>query len=197
MLRSDDEKIRVQEATDVVQLIGEHVSLRPRGKEFLGLCPFHDDKNPSMHVSPVKQIYKCFSCGAGGDVFSFVMNYHKLSFPEALRYLAERAGITLKPIQPARSSGLGAGGAGIDAGGHPDVEQNPGGEVSDRQKILTANDQAMRFFTAQLRDPQRGELAQRYLQERGISGEMVEAFQLGYAPDAWDTLTLRVAGLKV
>ena len=91
----DDLKRQVQEATDIIQLIGEQVTLRPKGKEFACLCPFHEDRNPSMFVSPQKQIYKCFVCGAGGDVFSFVMNYHKLSFPEAMKVLAERAGIEL------------------------------------------------------------------------------------------------------
>src|SRR3990172_13104369 len=91
-----DQKDQVQQANDIVALIGESVALKSRGREFLGLCPFHDDKHPSMHVSPAKQIYKCFSCGAGGDVFSFMMNYHKMTFPEALKHLAQRAGIQLE-----------------------------------------------------------------------------------------------------
>src|SRR5690625_6149964 len=103
MAASEHDKLQVQQATDIVRLIGEQVALKPKGREFLGLCPFHDDQNPSLHVSPVKQIYKCFSCGAGGDVFSFMMNYHKLSFPEALQFLAERGGIAISNNQNSNS----------------------------------------------------------------------------------------------
>src|SRR5690606_28692777 len=92
-----DDRQRVLDATDIVQLIAEHVTLRPKGREYVGLCPFHDDHKPSMNVVPHKQIYHCFSCGAGGDAFAFVMNYHKMGFREALEHLAQRAGIELTP----------------------------------------------------------------------------------------------------
>src|SRR5687767_14578717 len=89
----------VREATDLVRLIGEHVSLRPKGREHVGLCPFHDDKNPSFAVVTHKgnAFYKCHSCGAGGDAFDFVMAYHRMDFGEALHYLADRASVTLQP----------------------------------------------------------------------------------------------------
>ncbi|MCK4626931.1 MAG: DNA primase, partial [Phycisphaerae bacterium] len=86
---------QVQQATDIVDVVGQYVALKKRGKEFVGLCPFHEDHRPSMYVSPAKQIYKCFACGAGGSVFQFLMGLQKVAFPEAVRQLAERAGIPI------------------------------------------------------------------------------------------------------
>ncbi len=167
----NDIKDRVQQATDIVRLIGEQVALRPKGKEFAGLCPFHDDKNPSMQVSPIKQIYKCFSCGAGGDAYSFVMNYHKMTFPEAIRHLAERAGIEVVEEGP--------GGSGF---------RDQGSGPSERKRIAGANAQALEFFRALLKHPEHGRTARDYIERRGISPEMVSDFQIGYAPDRWDGL---------
>ncbi len=165
----EDIKDRVQQATDIVRLIGEQVALRPKGKEFAGLCPFHDDKNPSMQVSPIKQIYKCFSCGAGGDAFSFVMNYHKMNFPEAIKHLAERAGIEV--VEQDRRSSPG------------DSER-----VSERKQIAGANAQAVEFFRTLLKHQDHGQIARDYIERRGISPEMVADFQIGYALDGWDGL---------
>ncbi len=167
----DDQKLEIQQATDIVRLVGEHVALKARGKEFLGLCPFHDDKNPSLNVSPVKQIYKCFSCGAGGDVFSFVQNYHKMTFPEALKFLAERAGIQL-----------------VERGRTEEPHHGP----TDRQRILDANTRAASFYRALYRHPEHGRLAREYVQKRGINPEMIEAFQIGCAPDRWDGLVTMI-----
>ena len=167
-----DEQIkgRVLESTDLVELIGQHIALRPKGREFAGLCPFHDDSNPSMYVSPTKQIYKCFVCGAGGDALSFVTHYHKMSFPEAISHLAERAGIEL----PKRGG------------------QQGGEGKSRRQRILEANGKALEFFRRTLRDDNAGAIARQYLAERGIDQQMIDAFQLGCAPDRWDALAERV-----
>jgi len=165
----EDDKLRVQQATDIVRLIGEQVSLRPKGKEFAGLCPFHDDKSPSMFVSPAKQIYKCFSCGAGGDVFSFVMNYHKMTFPEAIKHLAERAGIELTPYH---------GSGGRDQGSGP----------SEREVIREANERALGFYRTLLKHPEHGRVARDYIDSRGISAQMQVDFQIGVAPDRWDGL---------
>ncbi len=82
--------LEVQQATDIVDVIGEHVSLKKKGREMVGLCPFHEDHRPSMNVNPVKQIFKCFSCGAGGDVFKFIQMRENLTFPQAVERLAER-----------------------------------------------------------------------------------------------------------
>ncbi len=92
---------RVQQANDIVDVIGEHVSLKKKGRELIGLCPFHEDHRPSMNVNPVKQIFKCFACGAGGDVLKFIQMREGLTFPQAIERLAERAGIVLKPVRRA------------------------------------------------------------------------------------------------
>ncbi|XAL98835.1 DNA primase [Phycisphaeraceae bacterium D3-23] len=179
----NDDKERVQGATDIVRLIGEQVQLRPKGREFAGLCPFHDDKSPSMFVSPAKQIYKCFSCGAGGDCFTFAMEYHKMDFVEALKYLADLAGIELTPWKPD-----GQGDSAPAMGG----DETHQGE-SPRKRLLAANDQAMVFYKKMLADPVLGKLARDYIEQRGISADMVEQFQVGYAPDSWDALAQCVA----
>ncbi|MCC7146008.1 MAG: DNA primase [Phycisphaeraceae bacterium] len=167
---AEDPKRLVQQATDIVALVGEQVALRAKGREFMGLCPFHEDHNPSLYVSPAKQIYKCFVCGAGGDVFSFVMNYHKMPFPEALRYLAERAGVKL-----------------------PTSTFSPHADSSsrdEREELAKANDQALKFFRAMLRDASVGTPARDYLTRRAVSADMAEAFELGFAPDEWDRLAI-------
>ncbi|MEM6460130.1 MAG: DNA primase, partial [Planctomycetota bacterium] len=161
-------------ATDLVRLIGEQVNLRPKGKEFVGLCPFHDDKTPSMYVSPQKQIFKCFVCGAGGTAFDFAMNYHKMEFGEAMKYLAERGGVELTPWK-----GPGAEGPG-----------SPG--PSERKRIAAANELAVNFYRALLKHEQHGAEARAYLERRGVSAEMIETFGLGYAPDRWDGLVTMV-----
>lgn len=175
----EDQKIQVQQATDIVRLIGEHLVIRPKGKDYLGLCPFHDDKKPSMHVSPTKQIYKCFACGAGGDVFGFMMNYHKMTFPEALKHLAEKAGIKLEKYQPRGFTG---------GGGDAPEQEGP----SDRERVAKANQQAVEFFRALYRHAEHGRESREYVAGRGISPEMLEAFQLGYAPDRWDGLVTMI-----
>ncbi|MGB0766375.1 MAG: DNA primase [Phycisphaeraceae bacterium] len=174
-LSANNDRERVLASTDIVRLIGEHVQLRPKGREFAGLCPFHDDKNPSMQVSPQKQIYKCFSCGAGGDPFSFVMDYHKLTFPEAMKMLADRAGIELTPFRPGKGGGT------------------PNPQNTDRRKrLLAVNELALAFFQQQLQSPD-AEAVRAYLDGRGVSAEMIERFQLGYAPHSWHALAEAVA----
>ena len=172
MIAGDDQKLEVQQATDVVALIGEQIRLQPRGRDFVGLCPFHDDSRPSMYVSPAKQIYKCFACGAGGDVFSWMMKFHRTTFPEALALLADRSGIKLK---------TGRGAAGTEK------------RSSDRKLLGEANAAALSFFRRMLRDPEIGRAARSYIEERGISAEMVEAFAIGCAPDRWSTLVEAIA----
>lgn len=170
----NDDKRRVIEATDIVRLIGEQIALRPKGRELVGLCPFHNDHTPSMCVVPHKQIYHCFSCGAGGDALRFVMDYHKMSFREALQHLADRAGIRLTPW---RASPGPAGGEG---------DQTP------RSAMLGANQTACDFFRAILQHEEHGRAAREVIERRGIAPEMVEAFGLGAAPDKWDGLLLTV-----
>ena len=90
---------RIQQANDIVDVIGEHLSLKRKGREMVGLCPFHEDHRPSFNVNPTKQIFKCFACGAGGDVVKFIQMRENLSFPQALHRLADRAGIKIEPLR--------------------------------------------------------------------------------------------------
>lgn len=172
---------RVLDATDVVRLIGEHVTLKPKGREFVCLCPFHDDHKPSMYVVPAKQIYHCFSCGAGGNAIDFVMNYHKMEFVEALRFLADRAGVELAPRRAER-------GANDD-----DAPQ------SSRAQLAQAAQFALEFFRTILRHPTHGETARSVVERRAITAESSDSFALGAAPDRWDGLvrTIESRGLAL
>ena len=152
---------QVRGANDVVDIIGGHVALTRAGMSWKGLCPFHQEKSPSFHVSPDHQTYHCFGCGAGGDVFSFVMELENMSFPEALRHLAERAGIP--------------------------VPERSGPTVNNLERIRQALQIARAFFIERLRSPE-GEGARGYLERRGIDPELVDRYALGFAPDSWDAL---------
>ncbi len=169
MARFSEQFIRqVAQATDIVELISQYVALKKRGKEFVGLCCFHDDKRPSMYVSPAKQIFKCFACDAGGGVFQFLMLYEKLSFPEAVRTLAERANIPLPRESVTRSSKDAADGL-------------------SRNDLIQVTTFAAKFFRSQLRSDQ-GRRALEYALGRGLTDESIERFGLGFAPDSWDSL---------
>lgn len=174
-----DDRDRVRDASDIVDVVGEHLSLRQKGREYLGVCPFHDDHKPSMYVVPDKQIFHCFSCGAGGDVFTFVQKYHSMDFVEALKFLAERAGIELTPRK--RSPG------GEVAGGEAGSE----GEVS-RGELAEACAFADGFFRAILRHPEHGTSARAVAERRGLTGEIGERFGIGAAPDRWDGLLMAI-----
>ena len=160
---------RVKEVTNLVEVIGTHIALEPKGREHVGLCPFHDDHSPSMAVVTHKSqsFYKCHSCGASGDVFSFLENYLKIDFAEALEMLAERAGITLSSRQSS-----------------PEDRQRR----SMRERIRLSNDAATSFFQKALAHPEHGRMARDTIETRGISSDMVEAFQIGCAPSGWDEL---------
>ncbi|MFK7960131.1 MAG: DNA primase [Phycisphaerales bacterium] len=166
---------RVRDATDLVRLIGEHVKLDRKGREHVGVCPFHDDSSPSMHVVSHKGpgFYKCFACGASGDCFTFVKEYHRIEFREALQMLAERAGIPLQPLGGRGSSGR--------------TSDQP-----TRNDLLEACRFALGFFRQTLAHPQRGTTGRDVIEQRGISPEMVEAFGIGYAPPGFDNLRERI-----
>lgn len=181
-----DDKRRVLDATDLVRLISDHLALKQKGREFVGLCPFHNDHSPSMYVVPHKQIYHCFVCGAGGDAIAFVMNYHKMGFREALEHLAERGGVKLTPRtewRPSRSRGEGE-------------DFDPGAPVVERSALIAANQTAAAFFRTLLKHAEHGAAARAVIERRGISPEMVEQFQLGCAPPAgmWDGLVRTIQG---
>ncbi|MEA3427886.1 MAG: DNA primase [Thermodesulfobacteriota bacterium] len=165
-----EEKINdIKNAADIVDIISETVVLKKSGKNFLGLCPFHSEKTPSFTVSPDKQIFYCFGCSAGGNVFSFLMKQEGLSFPEAARMLARRYGIEI----PVRTMSL---------------EQKR--RISERESVLAINRQAMDFFRLALLENAAGKKAMEYLLKRGISREIIDDFKLGYAPEAWDNLAI-------
>lgn len=175
----NDELERVRSASDIVRVVGEQIALKQKGREYVGLCPFHDDRNPSMYVSPTKQIYKCFTCGAGGDVYNFVKNFHKLEFREALEHLAERAGIKLTPRKAQHAF--------ADHGGHAEDAEHAQQGWS-RQDLVKANATASEFFRAILRHPEHGATARGVIERRGIAPDMLELFQVGASPDRWDGL---------
>ncbi|MFG0244614.1 MAG: DNA primase [Phycisphaerales bacterium JB052] len=180
MFPENDDRQRVRDASDIVQVVGEHLSLKPKGREYVGLCPFHDDRNPSMCVIPAKQIFHCFVCGTGGDVFTFVQKYHSMGFREALEFLAQRANIELTVHKPR--------GRAADDG-------EPSG-VGNRE-VLAANDLAAGFFRAILSHPEHGAAARDVIERRGISDEMVERFMIGASPDRWDGLGMFAASKNV
>ncbi|MFL6712074.1 MAG: DNA primase [Sulfurifustis sp.] len=148
---------------DIVEVIDARVPLKKAGKDYKACCPFHDEKSPSFTVSPTKQFYHCFGCGAHGTAIGFLMEYEHMSFPEAVEELAGRLGLTLpKEVQTSAT----AGGA--------------------TAQIFSVLEEAARVYRAQLRDAAR---AIAYLKGRGITGEIAAAFGIGYAPDEWDCLT--------
>lgn len=177
----NDDRQRVRDASDIVAVVGEHLALKPKGREYVGLCPFHDDRNPSMCVIPAKQIFHCFVCGSGGDVFTFIQKYHSMGFRESLEYLAERGNIELTPFKPCGRGG--SSGSGVPF-------EHSGGV--GKKEIMAANEAGQSFFEAILSHPEHGELARKIIGERGISDEMVERFGIGASPDRWDGLLMTV-----
>ncbi|MBM4103027.1 MAG: DNA primase [Planctomycetes bacterium] len=159
---------RIQQANDIVDVVAEHLSLAKKGKEMVGLCPFHTDHKPSMYVNPAKQIFKCFACGAGGDVLKFVQMKENLSFTAAVERLAQRAGIRLERKKQA---------AGESAGS------------IDPNRLAKLNEWAEKLWAGNLWDEQKGAAARSYLDRRKISSEMAKQWRLGLAMDSWDDLT--------
>jgi len=163
-LFSEDILDDVARANDIVDVVSTYFPLKKAGKDYVALCPFHSEKTPSFTVSPSKQIFKCFGCGRGGSVFNFVMAKENVTFPEAVRILAERAGIELREDPEARQKAQG------------------------RRRVRDVLAWAMERFQAGLAHPREGEPAREYLAGRGLTEETIETFGLGFAPDAWDNL---------
>src|SRR3984885_988998 len=153
---------RVKQQADIVRVVGDYVRLKRTGQNFTGLCPFHSEKTPSFAVHPVRQIYHCFGCGAGGDVFKFVMEMDKLAFPEAVRAVAEKCGIAM-PRPRERS---------------PEEYR----ENQQRTALVEMHRDAAAFFARQLNDTPEGRAARGYLEDRGLDRETITRFVLGYAP---------------
>ena len=169
-MRFDQAAVReIHARIDIASFIGSYVSLRKRGNDLVGLCPFHSEKTPSFHVHPDKGFFKCFGCGAGGDVITFISKLENLAFPDAVRMLAQKAGVELEPETP-QSVRI----------------------RSEREAIYEANRIATEFFAATLRSPA-GAPARAYCERRGITQASIEKFHLGYAPEAWNALTDELA----
>src|SRR2546423_6937331 len=161
---ASDNKTLVLQATDIVELIGQSVALKRRGKDFVGLCPFHQEKTPSFHVSSARQFFHCYGCKAGGNAIDFVIKRDRVVFIDALRTLGQMAGIEMPRYGVSRE------------------------KTSERQQLLEACSAACALFEKLLADVQVGRAARAYLEQRGFDAESIKRFQIGFAPDAWDTL---------
>ncbi len=157
------EEIRV--SVDIVDYINQFIPLKKVGKNYVGLCPFHIEKTPSFTVSPDKQLYHCFGCGAGGNVFNFVMQYEKVSFFESVRKIAEYAGIDL-----------------------PKPEKKASWVITEFEELYEANRFAEEFFARNLIKTAEGKRAMEYLYRRGVNDASIKNFGIGYAPEQWDAL---------
>ncbi|HOH07955.1 MAG TPA: DNA primase [bacterium] len=155
---------QVRLASDVVDVVSGYVTLKKRGKNYFGLCPFHHEKSASFSVNPDLQIFHCFGCGAGGNVFTFIMRIEGLTFPESVRMLAKAAGIVL-----------------------PDEEEDPG-QLQEKEALYYANGLANEFFMANLLREAEAEPARRYLASRGLTPEAFARFHIGYSLNKWDGL---------
>mgnify|MGYP001338010509 CR=1 FL=1 len=168
MSRINEETVReIRDRSDIVEVISSYLPLRRSGANYQGLCPFHQEKSPSFNVNAPRQIFHCFGCGVGGNVFTFVMRMEGLTFPEAVKRLGEKAGITVEetPVTPA------------------DRQRR-----DQREKIVRINEVACDFYHRLLLEDPAGAPGRRYLRQRGYEAEMVKAFRLGFAPDQWEAL---------
>ncbi len=171
-------KEEVKRAADIVELIGQFVQIKKAGQNYMGLCPFHSEKDPSFTVSPSKQMFHCFGCKKGGDVFAFWMEYHKVSFPQALKDLADRYQIRLpeKPMTPFEKE-----------------------KMELKASLFEINKLAAEYFHVMLTESDKGGPGRAYFEKRSISKEIIEEFKLGYAPEEWDDLIgyLRAKGMDL
>jgi DNA primase len=156
---------QIAAANDIVEVIGSYFPLKRAGANFRALCPFHQEKTPSFMVSPGRQTFHCFGCGAGGSVFRFVMEYEHIDFPAAVRKLAARVGITI-----------------VEERGAADEDR----QYETRRKLLKLHAEAAEWFHENLIKREIGEPARKYLKQRGITGEIAKRWQIGYAPEEWD-----------
>ena len=166
-LYNEDFIEKVRFSNDIIDVVSEYTNLKKSGQSYKGLCPFHDEKTPSFNVSPDQQLYYCFGCGVGGNIFNFIMEVEGLNFSEAVEFLAERANIEL----PQQSN-----------------SQARQRKRSQRNKLLKIHKLATQFYNYLLLESELGRQAYNYLVERGFDEETIEKFQLGFAPDRWQGL---------
>ena len=159
---------KIMDATNIVDVVGEFVTLRKAGVNYKGLCPFHDDKTPSFMVSPSKQICKCFACGEGGTAINFLMKHEQITYPEALRWLAKKYNIEIQ---------------------EKELTEEEKKEQSDRESMFIVNDWAMHYFQDVMKnDPDGIAIGRQYFRSRGIRDDIIEKFNLGYALQKRDAL---------
>ena len=166
MRYSDDIIEEVRSKNDIVDVVSQYVKLTRKGSSYFGLCPFHNEKTPSFSVTPGKQMYYCFGCGAGGNVFNFIMEYENFTFGEALKYLADRAGVELPRIEYSR-----------------EVRE----KAKEKSELLEINKQAAQYYYYQLRT-EKGAVGYQYLSGRGLTEETMRSFGLGYSDKFSDGL---------
>ena len=162
-----DAKLRIRQSIDIVELVGDYLTLRREGRGYKAICPWHDDTRPSLQINAERQSFKCWVCDIGGDIFSFIMKMEKLDFPEAVQFLADKAGIKIEPKRA------------------PDGSVVP---TDDKRELLQALAWAEQRFQAYLLNDPEAEPARRYLFERGITEESIHHFHCGYSPNRWDWL---------
>ncbi len=167
MYFSEEKISEVKNSADIVEVISEYVNLKKTGRNFLGLCPFHSEKTPSFTVNPEKQIFHCFGCNEGGNTFSFLMKHNNLSFPQAVKMLADKTGIQL-PLS-----------------GMTDLQKK---KIAEKEQMVNANKEAARYFHYLLLNTSEGKIALNYLKKRKITDEIIKKFYLGYSLNMWDGL---------
>lgn len=169
MKKIDRETVqRILDAADIVDVVSDFVSLKKRGVNYVGLCPFHNERTPSFSVSRAKGICKCFSCGKGGSPVNFVMEHEQMTYYEALRYLAKKYNIEIREHEMT------------------DAERE---EATERESMLAVNDFALKHFEHNLTDtPDGQDIGLAYFRERGINDQMMRKFRLGYALERSDDL---------
>jgi len=176
MLIPQDKISEIINASDIVDIISESVILKKSGRNYFGLCPFHSEKSPSFSVSPEKQIFHCFGCSAGGNVFSFLMRYHGISFPEAAKMVAGRYNILLEmeSVSPERQR-----------------------QMALKEGLFRLNSKVMEHYNGLLNKSPGADMARLYLKNRGITSETIERFSLGYAEESWDDVVSLFRRLKL
>tara|TARA_B100000676_G_scaffold69015_1_gene69099 strand:- start:1834 stop:3600 length:1767 start_codon:yes stop_codon:yes gene_type:complete len=170
MPRVPEETIeRIRNTADIYDVVAQYVDLKKRGRNFFGLCPFHSEKTPSFSVAPDKQIYHCFGCGAGGNVFSFIIEHEKVSFIEAVQQLGQKYGIQV------------------------DYQSGPSNKIFS--SLYKVHDLAVKLYHNTLYS-EKGKAALDYLYNRGLNDNTIKTYQIGFAPDSWDTLTNTIKSLS-
>ncbi|MBF0303557.1 MAG: DNA primase [Desulfamplus sp.] len=172
-----EEKIsEILNASDIIEVISDSVTLKKTGSNYVGLCPFHSEKTPSFSVSPQKQIFHCFGCSSGGNVISFLMKHRSISFPEAANILAKRYGIVLETR---------------------DISTQDRQRLEFKEGLFRVNNRVREYYTEQLKKSQSAALARDYLKRRSISPEIIDEFGIGYAPDRWDSVVSLLRRMKL